>query len=210
MEANMDWSGFWGSIGQILAGVLIGAFALWMNKVQGYLKSKNKSMHRIITENMMLKQLLSEVRNFYDADRVELYQFHNGEYFASGTSIQKISMTNFVMARGVSVPMEVSKQNIPIGYVASLTDEIMKSSYVYFSSADLLGESYFKGILRYGGARTALLRGIFCPKHSMIGFVALSWFEDVVLTQEKLAAIKEYSVRIGDELLLGNPPHGRA
>jgi hypothetical protein len=199
----MDWSDFWSSLGQIGAGFIIGAFALWIKKAQTYIKHKTKSMHTVISENMMLRQLLSEIRNFYDADRVELYQFHNGEYFVSGTSIQKVSMTNFVMARGVSVPLEPAKQNIPIGYVVSLTDELMKSPYVFFTSQDLLGESYFKGILRYGGAQTALLRGIFCPKHSMMGFIALSWFEEVTPTAEQFNAVKEYAVRVSDEMLLG-------
>jgi len=197
----MDWSDFWMSLGQILAGVIIGAVALWMRKLRTYVKKQ--TVNTSISDNMMLKQLITEIRTYYDADRVELYQFHNGDHYVSGASIQKVSLSHFATARGVSVPVTATRLNMPIGYVVTITDDLLKKPFVFYSSEDLFDESYFRSLLRYGGAKSALLRGVFSQKHNLIGFIVISWFENVTLTKEQQQAVKDFAVGVGDEMLMG-------
>lgn len=197
----MELSEFWIGLGQVLSGVLLGVIAVWARSAKNYLKKK--TIKRSIRENLMIKQLLAEIRSYCDADRVQLYQFHNGDHYVSGGSIQKASMTHFVLNRGVGIPFEATHQNIPIGYLLGVTDEILKISTVFYSSDDLLQDSYFKGLLRYGGAKSALIRGIFSSKHDMIGFLSIAWFDEVTITAAQQAAIKDLTLQLSDEILLG-------
>lgn len=198
------------SVGQVLAGVVLGALALGMRRVGYFIRKKEKQLAGVndhIKETGRLRQQLYEIRTYYDADRVELYQFHNGDHYVSGASIQKVSMTHFVMAKGISVPVEARSQNVPLGYVSSVAESLLKKEPVFFSYATLLaGDSYFKSILRYGGARSALVHGVFDPLHNMIGFLVVMWLEDVTLTQEQIDAMKEFALGTGDEMQMGKPP----
>jgi hypothetical protein len=200
---NWNWSDIWISVGQVLSGVAIGVFALLAKRATTWLKKK--TLNSILNDNLLLKQLMTEIRSYYDADRVQLYQFHNGDHYVSGASIQKLSLTHFVTARGVSVPIgaETTHQNIPIGYVTQTSDDILKNPWIFYGRDSLGGDSYFKGLLRYSGVDAALLRGVFNCKHDMIGILVVSWFDEITPTPEQQEAIKDFSTQLGDELLLG-------
>jgi len=192
----------WQNIGQILSGVLIGVTVFVFSKLKVWLKKKRVAS--IVADNVMLKQLLAEIRAYYDADRVELYQFHNGDHFVSGASIQKASLTHLVLARGVSPPINTNTQNIPIGYIAFTAEDLLKNKYSFLALNDLCANNYLHGLLRHGGAHCALMRGIFNAKSDMIGFLVLSWFDEVVLTDVQYNMIQVFGVQVGDELLLGS------
>lgn len=196
-------SDFWNSVGQVLTGIVIGLLAFVASKIQNWIQNKSESV--CINKNLMLRQLLAEIRSYYDADRVQLYQFHNGNSFISGVSIQKVSLTHFVSARGVAVQIGgVSLQNIPMGYLLQTIDHLLKNNYFYIDSNEMKEDSYFKGLMRYSGAKCALCRAVFNIKHEIIGFLVVSWFEDVMLTDVQKAAIKDFGTVLSDELLLGN------
>jgi hypothetical protein len=197
----MNWSDFWVGLGQILAGVAMGIIAIWIKNLKSYLSKK--SIKRSIRENMMIKQILAEIRSYCDADRVQLYQFHNGDHYISGGSIQKASMSHFVLNRGVGVPFESNHQNIPIGYILSAMDDVLKNSSAFYTEEELLQDSFMKGLLRHGGAKSALLRGIFSANHDMIGFLSISWFDPVDFSIEQQKAVKDLSLQLSDEMLLG-------
>lgn len=202
---SVNWSDVWVSIGQVLSGVLLGMATLFASQAKQWIKKKSVRTDNIVTNNLMLKQLLAEMRSYYDADRVKLYQFHNGDYYSSGASIQKASLTHYVVARGVSPPIgiESTQQNIPIGHIVNTAEEIWKSPYVFYSLERLSEDSYFKGLLRYGGAKSVLLRGVFNAKHDMTGFLVVVWFDPTTLNEEQMLKSQKFSIQIGDELLHG-------
>lgn len=198
-----DVSDIWNNVGQILSGVVIGIGAILFAQLKTWIQKK--TVGSSVSDSLSIKLLLAEIRSYYDADRVKLYQFHNGEFYTSGGSIQKLSLTHFVMARGVSLPIgaDTTQQNIPIGYVAQTTDAVLKSNHVFISACDMTEDSYFKGILRHSGSRCALLRGIFNSKHDMMGVLVITWFDEVTLTEDQLKIVRMFGTQISDELLLG-------
>jgi len=198
---HFDLAGLWNNLGQIMSGVLVGLAALMFSRAKQWIKKK--SIGSSVMDSLNIKLILAEIRAYYDADRAKLYQFHNGEFYTSGGSIQKLSLTHFVMARGVSVDTE-NQQNIPIGYIAPTTDLVLKNAHLFIPASDMSENSYFKGILRHGGARCALIRGIFNSKKDMIGLLVITWFEEMTMTAEQLDMSVEFGTQLSDELLLGS------
>jgi hypothetical protein len=75
---------------------------------QNYLKHKNAKKKHDLARNSLLKndeliiRKLESIKEKYNADRVWLAEFHNGEHTYSGKNFQKFSITYEVVNTGVS------------------------------------------------------------------------------------------------------------
>src|SRR4051812_24213923 len=93
------------NLGESAAVIFLGILALSARRIKVLWTDRvMRSFERSVNKNVRIRELLAELRVPYMADRVCLYQFHNGEYFHSGDSIMKCSLTHFVTRVGVSNP----------------------------------------------------------------------------------------------------------
>jgi len=77
-------------------GVLAGAIKIFGKKDS---VKENKQFIQVHTE---IHETLTELRIKTDSARVQIIQFHNGEYFMDGVSMRKFSLTHESLARGMS------------------------------------------------------------------------------------------------------------
>lgn len=109
----------------ILLGALSGLI-LAIIKLQNTIKNNlPKIMKKQVNNNLLIYNLLNEILVKFNCDRVQIYDFHNGERYINGYHALKMSCTYEVTSSKVK-PKQNQLQGIPINcqphFVSSLLD----------------------------------------------------------------------------------------
>lgn len=111
-----------------------------------------------ITNSSHIRDSLTELRALYEADRVMLFQLHNGQYYFSGEGADKLTMTHFVVANGIAPPSDMPKlQNIPITYWPDLFSAMTQKGYLALT-IDEVTDPYARQVFTLDGV-TSLIVG---------------------------------------------------
>ncbi len=93
-----------------------------------------------------IHECLTELRVITDAARVQVVQFHNGEYFMDGVSMKKMSCTHESLSKGVS--SQADKINgLLISLFAPFIEDVTKNSptpYLLKNQKDSFGKHAFE------------------------------------------------------------------
>lgn len=135
------------SIATTLGMVLTGAFICYkvtkaniekfLENWQGSVSSKVSKQSQLDT--CILKRM-EEVKEILDADRVHVYEFHNGEHYANGRSALKISCTYEVCRAGVKA---IQKENlsVPISCIPKYIASILENPIVRVKDLECVKDS---------------------------------------------------------------------
>lgn len=192
------------SLGQIVAGIAMGMAAFAFSKTKDFVSNKVKRMSAAtLNRNVRIKDLLQEVRAVFDADRVKLYQFHNGDYYVTGESMQKLSLSHYAVKRGVEGP-EAKHQGIPVSYVSAILSEMVANDGVIVKAvADMDADCFMKSLLLKGGLQTVIMGGVVGQRGHLIGVVVVSWLDEVELGVKKIQMVDEFLAACAAELRFG-------
>ena len=116
------------AIGTFLAGAYI-CYKVCKAKIEQFLKNWQGSVSKKVPKqsavDISILNRMEEVKELLDADRVHVYEFHNGEHYANGRSALKISCTYEVCRAGVN-SMQRESMSMPIScmprYIATILD----------------------------------------------------------------------------------------
>jgi hypothetical protein len=183
-------------------GLLIGGlvFASFSKKIKGWLeKQTNIKFERSINTLTTIRDSLAELRGFYDADRVMLYQLHNGQYYFSGEGADKLSLTHFVLKMGVAVPDRVGTklQNIPITYWPEMFRRMTAEGYFFERWANIIDPALATQ-LTLSGVEAIIMGPIKDGRGYWRGVLLISFMKEVDEKDVKLA--QEYGRKLGDLL----------
>jgi len=111
-------------IGTLISyGIALGAFCfgLFLSIKQAWKKRKAKKENKndpllMLERDLLIQDVLTELRVNLNADRVYVSKFHNGGEYFDGIKIKKISRTHESCSRGVSHE-NVSFQNVPLSMI---------------------------------------------------------------------------------------------
>lgn len=81
---------------------------------------KQTSIDILITDKM------EEIKDILNADRVQLYDFHNGGHYANGRSALKTTCTYEVCRSGIK-PAQPQLQAIPLSCIAKFINELLNN-----------------------------------------------------------------------------------
>lgn len=194
-------------IGDLLGAVVVGVLAY----VISYLKKKVErkdffSVEKVLNRNMRVQSILYECRGAFDCDRVKLFQFHNGDYFLSGESVQKITLTHFALKRGISSPITNPPlyQNIPVSVILAGLNQIIAPKSVYFEQIqNLPDEFYLKDALRSTGCHSVAMAAVTNQYNKIFGLLILTWIDPCEKPQ-KIKDLWVYAKEIGLEIAYQN------
>jgi hypothetical protein len=190
-------------VADILVLMLVAFFVAGFKTIKEWLiLKKSKNFDSTINHNAKINNLLSEVRVLYAADRVMLFQLHNGEYFLSGESNMKASMTHFVVKTGASCPIGNIYQNVPTTHLVHTfhTLKAEGSSFYSITSEDSDCDPTLRHLLALIGTRWAQIVPVRKSHDAWMGFIALSWMEDI--EKPALPLLNSYAQQISDILKL--------
>ncbi len=134
MKAEIDFSKVLiiaTNIGYLIAGVIICYFVVkkkltdYFNDIKNSLSVGAKVPKQARTDIEIIKRM-EQVKELLGADRVLVYEFHNGEHYANGRSALKFSCTYEVYRAGVQ-PVQSKLNSVPIScvprFITALLDE---------------------------------------------------------------------------------------
>jgi hypothetical protein len=208
VDAGMDNQGS-GSLVQsainVLGLVILAAASVFIRKIRRSLRDrKAKKFSVSIGKSARVQALLPELRALIDADRIQLFQLHNGEYFLSGESAMKTSITHVYVKTGVAVPNAEVYQNIPTSHFATLFEHLHAQGYcVYTDKKERNHEemdSLFRRMMNLTGANRCLVVPLLKKKDVWVGFVVIDWLDRVQVTDEVLQQSKHYAQLLADLL----------
>ena len=181
---------FWIEVGIAMAlvfiGFLIGAWKKLWNKT-----SKNSNIDWNI--HSQIHEVLTEVRVLAHAARAQIVQFHNGEYFIDGISMQKLSVTHESLANGVSGEA-LSKRNLLISLFAPVMEKIEKNDPIHYLT-DKDKDSYFKSTLELFNVDSYMILPLFYGNIKS-GFIMIQW-----CNKGKTDLVKSEIHKIQDDVL---------
>jgi hypothetical protein len=149
-------------------------------KVKDRIKVKEyNNLTLFLKKNEQIQEKLTEVRVVLGADRVKLFQFHNGDHYINGDSALKCSITHLSLKAGVSYPQNALScySNIIISSLAQYIPPVIKDND-FFSKVDDLQDDDWKKIKALNGTKTVLIKRVGSEPH-IGGFVMITWHDEV-------------------------------
>jgi hypothetical protein len=186
------------ALGKELAPVILGVATYYGSKLIEYLRSPRKpDITGTIGKDSLILSKLIEIRLLADSGRVKLHQFYNGDYYVSGQSTLKCTITHMSLKMGVSQPMGSAATTT--GVLVSRINEVMlpmldkKNFHMVteqlpdsdWKNMKLVNETLSSHYFRVGSGS------------NIRGFIEISWQDATSNLNEEL--IKEISL-ISDQL----------
>lgn len=192
-----SWGRMADSIGELVVLVLAGIGAAFFGRIKTWWKDRAlKRFERGINQNVRLRELLSELRVPYSADRVCLYQFHNGDYYHSGESIMKCSLTHFVTKVGVANP--IAGEHIPSTQMIMSLKALQESLVCEFTQDSGVDDTFIDSVFTASGTHTILATAVRDNRRNWIGILFVAWISKP--NHAEHASLISYSKQIGDFL----------
>lgn len=169
------------TIGTLLAGAYI-SYKVCKQKVGEFLTNWQGSVSSKVPKQSQLDikvlNRMEEVKELLDADRVHVYEFHNGEHYANGRSALKVSCTYEVCKAGVN-SIQRESMSIPISvmprYIANILDNSIVDTEDINNIKDVMPATYnmkvSQGIKAY--TNVVIMNSLKEP----VGFIEVQWFD---------------------------------
>lgn len=193
------------AIGTFLAGGYI-CYKVCKQKIDKFLKNWQSSVSSKVPRqskiDIKILNRMEEVKEILDADRVHVYEFHNGEHYANGRSALKVSCTYEVVRAGtqsvqrscMSVPLSVMPK-----YIATILDNSIVNVKDIENIRDSMPATYNLKFSQNVKAFTNVV--IINRQNEPVGFIEVQWFDKKKFTENehellRLAAFIEENILI--------------
>lgn len=193
------------AIGTFLAGGYI-CYKVCKQKIDKFLKNWQSSVSSKVPRqskiDLKILNRMEEVKEIMDADRVHVYEFHNGEHYANGRSALKVSCTYEVVRAGtqsvqrscMSVPLSVMPK-----YIATILDNSIVNVKDIENIRDSMPATYNLKFSQNVKAFTNVV--IINRQKEPVGFIEVQWFDKKKFTENeyellRLAAFIEENILI--------------
>lgn len=155
----------WGLIKEAL--VVLKDIFLWWRKKKKTLKEDLDSSEKI---SLILANMLEE----FEADRATVFQFHNGEYFYTGHSIDKMSNTHEVVTKGVSKEQMFSS-GIFTSPFRSFMRDLLSSPVIVYSDVESVECFNTKTFFIERGAKSVIASLLRDGSDRPVGFIGFEY-----------------------------------
>lgn len=165
-----------------------------------FAKAKFFDAAKMINRNTHIRDLLVELRTVQNSDRAKLFQFHNGEYFVTGQSAMKMSLTHVAMKTGVSFPeLSASYVSIPTGYLTRTLENIQRDGVFMMVTEDSEDDFFLKHIFLAEGIQCCLMAPVMDNKKNWVGLVMCVWLNESK-PKNSYSELQHYAAKIGSAL----------
>lgn len=136
--------------------------------------------------NMNIYNLLEEMKEVFKADRVQIYDFHNGGHYANGRSALKCSCTFETVRKTVNTYFD-RLQGIHLQMIPHFIHELLNKETIIVSDIETLKDTMpatynFKKNQEVGSFYDIILKN---KKGESIGFIGIQYLEkDAVFVDE--------------------------
>jgi hypothetical protein len=174
--------GFWKEV-----VVLIKEVFLWLTR-------KRKTIKDSIEIGNKIDRILEDLRNETGADRAYVFQFHNGSYFYTGNSIDKMTNTHEKVGKGISHE-QLKYRDVGTAPFRYLIEQIIKGKV--YSCFDVTSINHYntKLMMLDRGSKSFVLKVMFDALKRPVGFIGI----DYVKSKEVINKVVENKVDSASE-----------
>lgn len=178
--------------------VIVGALvALIIKILKGRKEIKDNLPQKIKKQSNIdvgIIQNMENLKELLNADRVQLYDFHNGGHYANGRSALKTTCTYEVVRSGIK-PTQMLLRDIPLSCISKFTAQLLDNKYVEACSLEDIKDTMPSAYqLKKDMGITSFYDIVICNSYGeAIGFLAVQYVKNrygCVSEEEKIAILK--------------------
>lgn len=177
----MDWS-------VILSSCIVAATTILSLFLKDYLQKKKSEekacVEKCTIQNANVDKAVRYALDVLNADRVSVYEFHNGESFYSGSHQQKFSCTYESLKAGVSSEA-LNQQGLRISTFNQFILEVINEKLFKFHNIDMLEDSLLKNWFSDRGVRSVSSIPIITLNKNIIGILSVEFTSESRKMDEK-------------------------
>jgi hypothetical protein len=194
----MDWS-------IILSSCIVAAATIVSLFVKEYIQRrqnrKNACVARYTQQNTNVEKAIRYTLDQLDADRVYVYEFHNGESFYSGGHQQKFSCTYESLKAGVSSEA-LNLQDLRVSTFNKFVSEVVNEKNFKVLDAKDMSDSLLKNWFDNRGITSSFSFPVITLNKNIIGVINVDFTNHKdKLTDKEIAFIIQQSKIIGGYLI---------
>lgn len=174
--------GFWKEI-----VVLIKEVFLWLTR-------RRKTIKDSIEIGNKIDQILDNLMEETGADRAYVFQFHNGSYFYTGNSIDKMTNTHEKVGKGVSHE-QLKYRDVGTAPFRFLVEQIIKARIYTCNDTSDINHYNTKLMMLDRGSKAFSIKVMFDSRKRPVGFIGI----DFVKSKEIITKVVENKVDSASE-----------
>lgn len=172
----MDWLHILEILITSITAIVVALIGAGMFKKVTERKEKIKNKEKLIDQikkDEIIHIAIREIRRKYNADRVYIWQFHNGGTFYTTSPIQKMSITYERCSEGLGRVSERA-QDILISKYSNYINDVINQK-VYYSNINQLPDIGLRSLASSIGTKAHVASPIYDKNNHLIGMLCLDW-----------------------------------
>ena len=145
---------------------------------KNYQDKKDKSKSKGLLLNQIKKDeivhlAIKDLKNRYGADRIYVWQFHNGGYFYTTSPMQKLSITYERCSKGLEKKSEKNQNHLIASFTSYITDTI--EGKMFFTDITKLEDIGMRSLAQSNGTKSDCSTPIYDKEGHLISILSLDW-----------------------------------
>lgn len=183
------------SVTSIIVALVGAGFFRQMREKQEKTKSKEKLMEQI-KKDEIVHLAIRDVRRRYNADRVYIWQFHNGGSFYTTSPMQKLSITYERCSDGLERKAEKNQNHLITSFTSYIKDVI--DGNMYFPDIEDMNDIGLRSLAYSSGTKGHCAVPIYDKDKHLVAILCLDWvFSEI--PKEYLKKDKKFTQDFIDE-----------
>ena len=158
-------------------------------KHEEHLKNNLAQLEQDITNHSKIDEVCDDIQDYIKANKVNVWMFHNGGYYYTGSPIQRLSMVAGV-AEGMADDVKQRFTNLPIGIFSRNLSKLLEVDYVHEKNELMYQDPLAIINLQYGIISSALFKLKSVNEQDWIGILAIGWEEHKQMSDDDVNFVK--------------------
>jgi len=168
------------SITSIIVALVGAGFFRQMREKQEKNKSKEKLMEQIKRDEIV-HLAIRDVRRRYNADRVYIWQFHNGGSFYTTSPMQKLSITYERCSDGLERKAEKNQNHLITSFTSYIKD--VMDNNMYFPDIEDMNDIGLRSLAYSSGTKGHCAVPIYDKDKHLVAILCLDWVFSEIPTE---------------------------
>jgi hypothetical protein len=160
------------SVSSIVVALVGAGFFKRYNDKKDKIKSKNVLMEQI-KKDEIVHLAIRDVRRRYNADRVYVWQFHNGGSFYTTSPMQKLSITYERCAQGLEKKIGKNQNHLITNFTLYIRD--VMDGIVFYSDITKMEDIGIRSLFQSEGTKAHCASPIYDKEGHLVALLCLDW-----------------------------------
>ena len=153
----------------------------------GFFKRYNDKKYSTESKGKLLEQIkkdeivhlaIRDVRRRYEADRIYVWQFHNGGSFYTTSPMQKLSITYERCSQGLERKISTNQNHLITNFTSYITD--VMNGKMFYSDIGKMSDIGLRSLNQSNGTKSHCAVPIYDKEGHLVAMLCLDWVWSVI------------------------------